>query len=292
MVSESHLDLKLIKRGKVRDMYELDEEHLVVVTSDRLSAFDVVLPTAVPGKGAVLTKLTRFWMDKLSGVVKNHLPKDRDKYKDLLRDLAALQQGMSADQIEVVRKAKVFPIECVVRGYLAGSGWKDYQQTGAVCGHVLKPGLRQCDWLRDPIFTPSTKAEAGHDENISREKMADIVGAEAARKLEEISLALYRAGREHASQREIIIADTKFEFGLIDGEIHLVDEVLTPDSSRFWPAEHYEPGRDQPSFDKQIVRNYLSDLGWDKTPPGPTLPFMIVEQTAFAYRQILERLTR
>ena len=291
-VTESHLGLPLVRRGKVRDLYELDEKHLLVVTSDRLSAFDVVLPTSIPGKGTVLTQLTRFWMEKLAHVVKNHLPPDRSKYTNLLRKLAEEQVDLSAEQMEVVRKAEVFPVECVVRGYLAGSGWKDYRQTGAVCGQVLPQGLKQCDWLRDPIFTPSTKASVGHDENISMSRMEDLVGKETAHKLEELSLKLYRAGREHASERGIIIADTKFEFGVMDGEIALVDEVLTPDSSRFWPADQYEPGRDQPSFDKQIVRNYLTDIGWDKTPPGPALPLLIAQRTALAYREILDLLTR
>jgi len=290
-LSESRLNLPLIRRGKVRDVYELDERHLLVVTSDRLSAFDVVLPTLIQGKGAVLTQLTRFWMTKLASLVKNHLPEDRAKNDELLRKLAAGQPDISLDQMEVVRKAEVFPVECVVRGYLAGSGWKDYQQTGAVCGHTLPAGLTQCAWLRDPIFTPSTKATVGHDENITIAQMESLLGKETARKLEELSLAVYKAGREHASQRGIIIADTKFEFGLIDGEIALVDEVLTPDSSRFWPADQYEPGRDQPSFDKQIVRNYLMDIGWDRTPPAPSLPLPIAQRTAVAYREILERLS-
>jgi len=290
-VSESRLDLPLLRRGKVRDVYELDERHLLVVTSDRLSAFDVVLPTLIAGKGAVLTQLTRFWMTKLASLVKNHLPEDRAKYGELLRTLAGGQSEVGLDQMEVVRKAEVFPVECVVRGYLAGSGWRDYQKNGAVCGHTLPAGLKQCAWLRDPIFTPSTKATVGHDENITIAQMENLLGKETARKLEELSLAVYKAGREHASQRGIIIADTKFEFGLIDGEIALVDEVLTPDSSRFWPADQYEPGRDQPSFDKQIVRNYLMDIGWDRTPPAPSLPLPIAQRTAIAYREILERLT-
>lgn len=291
-VSESRLDLPLLRRGKVRDVYELDEHHLVVVTSDRLSAFDVVLPTLIHGKGAVLTQLTRSWMTKLASLVKNHLPEDRARYDELLRKLAAGQPDLSLDQMEVVRKAEVFPVECVVRGYLAGSGWKDYQKNGAVCGHPLPAGLRQCAWLRDPIFTPSTKAAVGHDENITIAQMENLLGRETARKLEELSLAIYKAGREHASQRGIIIADTKFEFGLIDGEIALVDEVLTPDSSRFWPADQYEPGRDQQSFDKQIVRNYLMDIGWDRNPPAPSLPLPIAQRTASAYREILELLTK
>jgi phosphoribosylaminoimidazole-succinocarboxamide synthase len=258
----SVLPLPLSRRGKVRDIYELDERHLVIVATDRLSAFDVVLPTLIPGKGAVLTQLTRFWMKKFSGLVKNHLPADRAKYDRLLRE------------------------------WLAGSGWKDYRQTGAVCGHALPSGLKQCERLGEPIFTPSTKAAVGHDENITVAKMENLLGKETARKLEELSLTLYKAGSEHASERGIIIADTKFEFGLIDGEIALVDEVLTPDSSRFWPDDQYRPGRDQPSFDKQIVRNYLLDIGWDKNPPAPSLPLPIAQRTADAYQEILQRLTR
>jgi phosphoribosylaminoimidazole-succinocarboxamide synthase len=289
--TETRLNLPLLRRGKVRDVYELDERHLLVVTSDRLSAFDVVLPTRIPGKGAVLTQLTRFWMTKFAGLVRNHLPDNRAPYDELLRALAAGESEVSLDQIEVVRKAEVFPVECVVRGYLTGSGWKDYQKSGAVCGHELPAGLKQCARLSDPLFTPSTKATVGHDENITVAQMENLLGKETARKLEELSLTLYKAGREHASERGILIADTKFEFGLIDGEIALVDEVLTPDSSRFWPADQYQPGRDQPSFDKQIVRNYLLDIGWDKNPPAPGLPLPIASRTAHAYREILERLT-
>jgi len=291
-ISESHLNLKLLRRGKVRDVYELDSQYLVVVTSDRLSAFDVVLPTPIPGKGAVLNRLTRFWMKRFSGIIKNHLPQHREQFDPLIQDLVNSEDDLSVDHIEVVRKAEVFPIECVVRGYLAGSGWKDYQKDGVVCGYKLPDGLLQCAELAEPLFTPSTKAMEGHDENITVEQAANIVGKDAAGKLAEASLALYKAGRDYARERGIIIADTKFEFGMIDGEIALVDEVLTPDSSRFWPADRYEAGRDQTSFDKQIVRNYLIDIGWDKTPPGPRLPFMIIEKTAQAYREILERLTR
>jgi phosphoribosylaminoimidazole-succinocarboxamide synthase len=202
-----------------------------------------------------------------------------------------LQAGLTVDHIEIVRKAEIFPVECVVRGYITGSGWKDYLKTGAVCGHPLPKGLRLCEDLPEPLFTPSTKATEGHDQNISIAEAENIIGQEAARKLADLSLALYRAGRDYARTRGIIIADTKFEFGIMDGEIVLCDEVMTPDSSRFWPQASYEPGRDQPSYDKQIVRNYLTDIGWDKTPPGPSLPIMIVEKTAYAYREILECLT-
>jgi len=291
-LSQSHLDLPLVRRGKVRDIYELDAQHLLIVTSDRLSAFDVVLPTAIPGKGAVLTKLTRFWMKKLAAISKNHLPVDPSRFHDVVRTLAAKQPGLTEDHVDVVRTADVFPIECVVRGYITGSGWKDYQKTGSVCGQRLPAGLRQCAKLPEPLFTPSTKAVKGHDENITAEQAANLVGRNATWQLAEKSLALYAAGRDFALARGIIIADTKFEFGVIDGDICLVDEVLTPDSSRFWPADRYEPGHDQPSFDKQIVRNYLLEIGWDKTPPAPALPANIVESTEAAYREILARLTK
>jgi phosphoribosylaminoimidazole-succinocarboxamide synthase len=289
-VTRSNLDLKLLRRGKVRDIYELDEHHLVIVTSDRLSAFDVVLPTPIPGKGAVLNRLTRFWMDKFNHLVRNHLTQD-SRHRKLSVELVETEPGLQPDQIEVVKKAKVIPVECVVRGYLAGSGWKDYQKSGEVCGIPLPPGLRQCEELPEPLFTPSTKADEGHDENISMEQVVRTVGSQTAARLRDLSLQLYRAGREYARSRGILIADTKFEFGFIEGEICVVDEVMTPDSSRFWPADRYEPGRDQPSFDKQIVRNYLTEIGWDKTPPGPVLPPAIVERTSHAYHEIRERLT-
>jgi phosphoribosylaminoimidazole-succinocarboxamide synthase len=290
-ITRSNLDLKLLRRGKVRDIYELDERHLVIVTSDRLSAFDVVLPTPIPGKGAVLAMLTRFWMDKLKHIVYNHQTQD-SRHRTLRAELAESQPGLNPDQIEIVRKAKVIPVECVVRGFLAGSGWKDYQRTGEVCGIKLSAGMRQCEELPQPLFTPSTKADEGHDENISMAEAATRIGEETAKKLEEISLRLYSAGRAYARERGILIADTKFEFGFVDGEICVVDEVLTPDSSRFWPADLYEAGRDQPSFDKQIVRNYLVQIGWNKTPPGPELPPEIVAQTVTAYHEIYERLTQ
>lgn len=290
-ITQSHLDLKLLRRGKVRDIYELDEQYLVIVTSDRLSAFDVVLPTPISGKGAVLTKLTRFWMDRLKRIVPNHLTQD-SRHRKLSEELAESQPGLNPDQIEVVRKAKVVPVECVVRGYLAGSGWKDYQQTGEICGIKLPVGLRQSEELPEPLFTPSTKADEGHDENISLTEAENRVGKETTDKLRDLSLKIYQAGRAYARERGILIADTKFEFGFVDCEICLVDEVLTPDSSRFWPADQYAPGRDQPSFDKQIVRNYLTRIGWSKTPPGPELPPDIMAQTSKAYQEILERLTK
>lgn len=287
-ITESHLNLKLIARGKVRDMYELDASHLVVVTSDRLSAFDVVLPSPIPGKGSVLTLCTRFWMNFLS--VPNHLPKNPAEFSGLIQELANSQEGLSPTQIEVVRKAEMLPVECVVRGYLTGSGWKDYLQTGAVCGHNLPKNLLQCSELNEPLFTPATKALEGHDENISFEQTVNIVGKEMAVKLRDFSMEVYSKGRDHAKARGILIADTKFEFGIIDGELCLTDEVMTPDSSRFWPVIKYEPGHDQPSYDKQIVRNYLTEIGWNKTPPGPVLPKLIIEKTSAAYQEIFERL--
>lgn len=285
------LDLKPVKRGKVRDMYELDAQHLLIVTSDRLSAFDAVLPTRIPGKGAVLTKLSRFWMQKLARVVPNHLPYRPEAFNELLFKLDLWNPDVSADQMEVVKHAEVFPVECVVRGYITGSGWKDYRSTGEVCGHKLPQNLSECQKLPEPLFTPATKATDGHDENISFDRMADVVGKETAVKLRDMSLRLYSAGRDYAAERGILIADTKFEFGVVDDEICVVDEVLTPDSSRFWPADHYEPGHDQPSFDKQIVRNHLKAAGWDRKPPGPELPQDVVDRTRRAYRDILNRLT-
>ncbi|RQV98158.1 phosphoribosylaminoimidazolesuccinocarboxamide synthase [bacterium] len=286
----SSLDLKLLGRGKVRDIYELDDQHLVLVTSNRLSAFDVVLPTPIPGKGSMLNELTRFWMKKLIPVVKNHLP-EKD-YSDFAKGFAATLPDTDPGQVEVVKKAKVFPVECVVRGFITGSGWKDYKKTGAVCGHQLPADLQHCQQFPEPLFTPATKATSGHDENIDFNRMIQEVGKEAAEKLREISVLIYEYGREHARARGILIADTKFEFGVIDGEIVIVDEVLTPDSSRFWPADKYEPGHDQDSFDKQIVRNYLETLDWDKTYPGPELPPNIAAKTGNAYREVLERLTK
>ncbi len=292
---------KFLRRGKVRDIYEIDGDHLAIVTTDRLSAFDVVLPTPITGRGAVLTKLTRFWMKKFEGIVGNHL-EESSKFKaqssrpetpfeSELRESLAIKSGFSAEQIDIVKKCEVIPVECIVRGFLAGSGWKDYGRTGEVCGHKLPAGMKQCGEFPEPLFTPSTKADEGHDQNISYEEAANLIGGETAAKLKEISLKIYTAAREHARARGIIIADTKFEFGLRDGEILLIDEVLTPDSSRFWPADSYAPGRDQPSFDKQIVRNYLETLDWNKEYPGPELPAEIVAKTRAAYEEILRRLT-
>jgi phosphoribosylaminoimidazole-succinocarboxamide synthase len=264
-----------VASGKVRELYALDDERLLLVTSDRISTFDVVLPTEIPDKGRVLTGLSGFWFTRLRDIVPNHM-------------LAIRDDGRSME----CRRLEMLPIECVVRGYLAGSGWKDYRATGSTSGHALPPGLRESDRLPEPIFAPATKAQTGHDENISREHAAELVGAERLAEVERVSLALYAAAAEHALARGIIIADTKFEFGLdADGTLVLADEALTPDSSRFWPADTYEPGRVQSSFDKQFVRDFCETTGWDKTYPGPELPDDVVEGTRARYVEAFERLT-
>jgi phosphoribosylaminoimidazole-succinocarboxamide synthase len=281
------------RRGKVRDIYDLGE-HLLLVATDRISAFDVVMPTPIPDKGVLLTQISRFWFERFSGTVAHHLlyvvGKDRVP-KGLER---------AADQLVgramVCRKAKVLPVECVVRGYLAGSGWAEYSKTGTVCGVSLPAGLKQCGQLPEPIFTPTTKAERGHDEPMTMEQAGDLVGKELACRVRDMSLLLYTKAAEYARGRGVIIADTKFEWGTTaDGEIILIDELFTPDSSRFWPADQYEPGHDQPSFDKQFVRNYLETLvakgQWAKQPPGPELPPEIVEQTRRRYVEAYEKLT-
>ena len=261
--------------GKVRELYALDDERLLLVASDRISTFDVVLPTEIPDKGCVLTGLSGFWFARTREICPNHL-------LELRRDGRSLE----------CRRLEMLPIECVVRGYLAGSGWKDYQATGAVCGHALPAGLRESDRLPEPIFTPATKAHTGHDENITREEAGELVGADRLAAAEAISLALYTYASDYAAKRGIIIADTKFELGTdADGRLILGDEALTPDSSRFWPADSYQPGRGQPSFDKQFVRDYCETLGWDKTDPGPELPTEVVAGTRGRYVEAFERLT-
>ena len=275
-------------QGKVRDLYDLGDR-LLLVASDRISAFDVVLPDPIPFKGEVLTKLSRFWFDLLAGVVPNHfLSAD---VADLPDEFAPMADYL-AGRFMLVKKANVFPIECIVRGYLAGSGLKEYQRAGTVCGIALPAGLVESSRLDQPLFTPSTKAEIGaHDENISFERTVEIIGPDAAGELRDKSLAVYSAARDHAASRGIIIADTKFEFGTIDGAVTLVDEVLTPDSSRFWPAGSYAPGASQPSFDKQFVRDWLEASGWDKTPPAPALPTDVVDATSAKYIQAYELIT-
>ena len=261
--------------GKVRELFELDDERMLLVATDRISTFDVVLPTDIPDKGRVLTGLSGFWFARTRDIVPNHL-------------LALREDGRSTE----AQRLSMLPIECVVRGYLAGSGWKDYGATGEVCGHRLPEGLRESDRLPEPIFTPATKAQEGHDENIDRERAAELVGADLLAEVEALSLELYRFAATYALERGIVIADTKFELGVApDGTLTLGDEALTPDSSRFWPADEYEPGRGQPSFDKQYVRDYCETLGWDKSPPGPELPDEVVAGTRARYVEAFEQLT-
>jgi phosphoribosylaminoimidazole-succinocarboxamide synthase len=273
-------------RGKVRDIYEVGDDRLLMVTTDRISAFDVILPNPNPDKGRVLTGLSLFWFDKLP--VPNHLISA--SVDDLPAEYAEHAEEL-AGRTMLVRKAQMVPIECVARGYLSGSGWKEYQQSGEVCGVPLPPGLTESDRLPEPIFTPATKAETGHDENISIERAGEIVGEGLAQRLKELTLEIYETGASVARERGVILADTKFEFGFIDGEIALCDEVMTPDSSRFWPADEYAPGGAQPSFDKQYVRDWLDRSGWDHEPPPPELPPDVVGATASRYREGYERVT-
>jgi phosphoribosylaminoimidazole-succinocarboxamide synthase len=277
--------LKLRARGKVRDIYELGDRLLIVAT-DRLSAFDVVLPTPIPDKGRVLTQLSMFWFEKLADIVPHHVI----SAKDFSGELAPYRDSLDGRAM-LVRRTEPIPIECVVRGYLSGSGWKEYQKTGAVCGIPLTAGLRESDRLPEPIFTPSTKAITGHDENIPFEETVARIGRPLAERLRETSLAIYRRAAEYAAARGIIIADTKFEFGLIGEQFIWIDEALTPDSSRFWPGDQYAPGRTQPSFDKQYVRDYLERIGWNKQPPAPALPPDVVARTRDKYREAYQRIT-
>jgi len=281
--------LKLLRRGKVRDVYEVDDTRLLVVATDRISAFDCILPTRIARKGEVLTALSRFWFERLARVTPHHLvTTEVEAMPDAVRAHAGLLRGRSM----LVRRAEVFPVECVVRGYLAGSGWKDYLAAGGTSGHRLPGGLRESEQLPAPIFTPATKAEEGHDENISEARMRELVGEEVTRHLRDTSLALYREAEAYARARGIIIADTKFEFGRdASGRILLVDEALTPDSSRFWPADRYAPARPQPSFDKQFVRDYLETLDWDKRPPAPPLPPEVAQATTARYLEAYRLLT-
>ncbi len=287
---ESNLSgLSRISKGKVRDIYAVDDDHLLIVTTDRLSAFDVVLPDPIPGKGAVLTELTEFWMRQTGDIVPNHLTDV--PLESVVTDAA--ERAAIAGRGAVVRRLAPLPIEAVVRGYLIGSGWKDYQATGRVCGIELDAGLQLAERLPEPIFTPATKANIGdHDENISYADVEQLIGAELAAQVKSLALAIYARGAAHAAARGIIVADTKFEFGRDDaGRLYLIDEVLTPDSSRFWPAADYRLGASPPSFDKQFVRDYLETLDWNKTAPGPSLPDDIVRKTAAKYRQAFDILT-
>jgi phosphoribosylaminoimidazole-succinocarboxamide synthase len=291
-IMKTDLPLANRRQGKVRDIYEGQTTDgtpaLVIIASDRISAFDVVMPNGVPGKGVVLTQISRFWFDKLADCKPHHLI-------EVIEDKAPAGFESAIDQLRGralrVRKTKVLPIECVVRGYITGSGWKEYQRDGTVCGIRLPEGLRQCDPLSEPIFTPATKADEGHDENISFERACELTHREVMTEARDRSIAIYREAAEYARKRGVIIADTKFEWGHLGNDLILIDEVLTPDSSRFWPADDYEPGRDQASFDKQYVRNYLETLDWNKTPPGPTLPDEVVANTSRKYIEAYEKLT-
>ena len=286
---ESRLrSLELLHRGKVRDIYIVDDERLLIVASDRLSAFDVVLPDPIPEKGRILTTLSRFWFDFMGGVIRNHLIER--PLEEILPDPA--EHAQAEGRAMLVRRLRALPIEAIVRGYIIGTGWKDYQKTGGICGIALPEGLQLADRLPEPMFTPSTKAAVGeHDQNIDLGHVARLMGADLAEHVRETSLAIYRRAAEHALSRGIIIADTKFEFGVDnDGELYLIDEVLTPDSSRFWPVDEYRPGTSPPSFDKQYVRDYLEGIGWNKQPPAPTLPDDIIARTAEKYREARDRL--
>ena len=282
--------LPLIHRGKVRDLYAIGDEHLLIVTSDRLSAFDVVLPQPIPGKGAVLTALTAFWMERFAARIPNHLAAPGF---DLAAYLRPDELAQCSGRAVVARRLRALPVEAVARGYLIGSGWKDYQAEGAVCGIRLPAGLRQADRLPEPLFTPAFKAPKGeHDANISYAEVERLVGADIAAQVRNATLMLYREAADYAAARGILVADTKFEFGLdAQGRLHLIDEVLTPDSSRFWPAQDYAPGRSPPSFDKQYVRDYLETLDWDKRAPGPQLPAEVIARTAGKYREAQRLLT-
>lgn len=288
VLSQSNIGAKLIKRGKVRDVYEADG-YLLIVATDRISAFDVVLPNPIPYKGYVLNQISVFWFKFLSGVVKTHFITDD---VNLFPEIFKKSYEQVVYRSMLVKKAKPLPVECIVRGYISGSAWKEYKKYGSVCGIKLPEGLRESDKLSEPIFTPSTKAETGHDENITFEKVVDLIGRELAEKVRDLSLRIYIEAEEYARKKGIIIADTKFEFGLDENdELILIDEVLTPDSSRFWPLSEYEPGKPQPSFDKQYVRDYLESINWDKRPPAPELPEEVIKKTSDKYLEAYRLLT-
>ena len=289
MFHSTERGLPLLRRGKVRDVYQPSEEHLLIVACDRISAFDHVLPTPIPDKGRILTQISNFWFTKSEQIIGNHVV-DPNPGPRWYPDIDWYYPELDGRTV-LVRKTEPLVIEAIVRGYLSGSGWKEYQKAGTVCAIRLPGGLAESDQLPEPIFTPSTKAQSGHDENISFEHAAELVGKDLAGQARTASLKLYQFARDYARQRGIIIADTKFEFGLLDGRLLLIDEVLTPDSSRFWPADQYQPGKSQPSFDKQFVRDYLETLDWNKTPPGPVLPPEVVAKTQAKYLEAYERLT-
>lgn len=290
-VWETKLSLPLLNRGKVRDIYAVDADKLLIITTDRLSAFDVVLPTPIPDKGRVLNQISLFWFKKFKDIVPNHiLTADVDAMglsPTFLKEFRSTIAGRSV----LVHRAKPLPIECVARGFITGSGWKDYLKTGKVCGHTLPKGLQQCQELAEPLFTPATKAVEGHDMNISFSEAVELVGQDIAEETRDLTIRIYKEGVAYAKTCGILIADTKFEFGILNGKLILIDEVLTPDSSRFWPKETYRAGQDQPSLDKQIVRNHLLQSGWNQTPPGPVLPPAIAEKTSAAYKDVYKRLT-
>ena len=279
-------EIKKLRSGKVREVFDLGETLLFVAT-DRISAFDVILPDPIPKKGAVLNQLSAFWFNKFGKIDNHFITTDFNVFPKQLRPFREQLEGRSM----IVKKSQPLPVECVVRGYLAGSGWKEYQESQSVCGIKLPSGLKQASKLPEPIFTPATKAETGHDENIDMKRCAEILGKEMAERVKELSLDIYSAGRDHAENKGIILADTKFEFGSMGGKLLLIDEVLTPDSSRYWPADHYVEGQSPPSFDKQFVRDYLETLDWNKTAPGPRLPGDVIARTAAKYVEAFERLT-
>lgn len=279
--------VKFLRSGKVRDIYEI-EDYLLIIATDRVSAFDVVLPNGIPGKGRVLTQISLFWFNQVKDLVENHIvTANVDEFPETLRKYKEILEGRSM----LVKKAKPLPVECIVRGYITGSGWKDYQKTGSVCGIKLPEGLVESQKLPEPIYTPSTKAEEGHDINISFEETIEILGDETANRVKELTISIYKRASEIAEKKGIIIADTKMEFGFFDGKLILIDELLTPDSSRFWSMKDYAPGKPQDSYDKQIVRDYLLSIKWDKKPPAPTLPEDIVKKTAERYEEIFRILT-
>lgn len=291
LVGETRLPLPLLRRGKVRDVYVVDDDRVLLVTSDRVSAFDVVMRELVPHKGAVLTQLTTWWLRQFEGEVAHHLlSSDVDEIIAAIPALG-MHRDVLAGRTMLCRRTTVFPVECVVRGYLAGSAWKEYRAHGTLAGEALPSGLRESDRFDPPIFSPATKAESGHDENITIDQMRAVLGPDAASTLERFARLVYTRGRALAAARGIIIADTKFEFGMLDGEVTLIDECLTPDSSRFWPLDQYEVGRDQPSFDKQPLRDWLEASGWNKQPPGPMLPDEVVAATSERYLEAYRRIT-
>lgn len=288
VISKSELGgLPLFKRGKVRDVYDLGESLLVIAT-DRISAFDVIMPNPVPSKGHILSSISSFWFDKTRHIIQNHLITSVvDKFPEVCRPFTEMLRGRSM----IVRKTQALPIECIVRGYIAGSGWNEYQKSGAICGIELPRGLRESQRLPSPLFTPSTKAEQGHDQNITFAEVERLVGPDVAHEVKQAAIQIYTYAHDYASQRGIIIADTKMEFGILNGELLLIDELLTPDSSRFWPAGEYQPGRSQTSYDKQFLRDFLMASGWNKQPPAPFLPEEIVQKTALKYQQAYDQLT-